>query len=118
MNVNGTTGVNQYTSQQNTNFAASQPVNDSLQKQQPGDLSQTALNSSNSNTEKQAFKIDITDRAKELAASEKTQGTTQSATPEVGMNAAAAQIPGANGTQPPANNNGGQQAQPLVNLLA
>lgn len=118
MNVNGIAGVNQYTSQQSTGLAASQSANDSLQKQQPGDLSQTALNSSNSNTEKQAFKVDITDRAKELAASENTQGTTQSTIPEVDQHAAAAQIPAANATQSPANNNGGQQAQQLVNLIA
>jgi len=114
MNVNGISGVNQYTNQQDTGLAASQSANDSLQKQQPGDLSQTALNSSNSNTEKQAFKVDITDKAKELAAAENTQGPP----PEVNLHAAAAQTPAVNETQSPANNNGGQQTQQLVNLIA
>ncbi len=114
MTINGIAGVNQYASQQNTGLAASQATNDPLQKQQPGDQSQTALNSSNSNTEKQAFKVDLTDRAKDLAAAENTQG----APPEVNPHAAAAQTPAANETQPPANNNGGQQAQQLVNLIA
>ena len=114
MNVNGTAGVNQYTNQQNSGLAASQSVDDALQKQRPGDLTQTALNSSNSNTEKQAFKVDITDRAKELAASENTKG----AAPEVNMHAAAVQAPAANETQSPANNNGEQQAQQLVNIVA
>ncbi len=114
MTVNGIAGVNQYTSQQNTGLAASQAANESLQKQQPDDLSQTALNSSSSNTEKQAFKVDITDRAKELAAAGNTQGPLS----EVNLHAAAAQTPAAEETQPPADNNGGQQAQQLVNLIA
>ncbi len=114
MNVNGTAGVNQYTNQQNSGLAASQSVDDALQKQRPGNLTQTALNSSNSNTEKQAFKVDITDRAKELAASENTKG----AAPEVNMHAAAVQTSAANETQSPANNKGGQQAQQLVNIVA
>ena len=114
MTINGIAGVNQYASQQNTGLAASQTANDPLQKQHQGDQSQTALNSSNSNTEKQAFKVDITDRAKDRAAAENTEGST----PGMNLNAVAAQTTATNETQPPANNNGGQQTQPLVNLIA
>ena len=114
MTVNGIAGANQYTSQQNTGLAVSQAASESLQKQQPDNLSQTVLNSGNSNTAKQAFKVDITDRAKELAAAENTQGAPSA----VNLHAAATQGSAANETQPPANNNGGQQAQQLVNIIA
>ncbi len=114
MTVNSISGLNQYTNQQNTDLAASQTAHDTSLKQQPADLSDSNLNSNNTDTTKQAFKVDITSKAKELYATKNKDGSTS----EANQSSAAAQTPAANETQPSVNNNGGQQAQQLVNIIA